>query len=103
MTTKVVPTVETAVAEEGKVRLFVQFEDFHGWDLHGAWDDLKFGVKHYGDIDRIAIVGDQRWEKWMAQVCCKPFTKATVRYFDKSEVDNAWKWLREGIESPSPT
>jgi hypothetical protein len=26
---------------------------------------------------------------------CKPFTKAAVKYFDASEVDAAWKWLRE--------
>ncbi len=95
-----VPAVEKILAAEGKVRLFALFEDFHGWDLHAAWDDLKFGLKHYGDLDRIAMVGDQRWEKWMAQVC-KPFTKATVRHFNASQVDDAWAWLREGIEAPA--
>ena len=95
-----VPALEKILAAEGKVRLFALFEDFHGWDLHAAWDDLKFGLKHYGDLDRIAMVGDQRWEKWMAQVC-KPFTKATVRHFSASQVDDAWAWLREGIEAPA--
>ncbi len=37
---KFVPTVETILNTQGKVRLFVRFEDFHGWDLHAAWDDL---------------------------------------------------------------
>ena len=92
-----VPTVETIVADEGKVRMFVQFQDFHGWDLHAAWDDFKFGLKHYSDFDRIAMVGERRWEKWMAEVC-KPFTKAKVRYFESAAVDDAWAWLREGIE-----
>ena len=40
------------------------------------------------------MVGDRKWEQWMASFC-KPFTKATVKYFDASEVDAAWKWLRE--------
>lgn len=93
-----VPTMETILAAEGKVRLFVQFEDFHGWDLHAVWDDTKFAFKHYSDFDRIAMVGDRRWEKWMAQVC-RPFTKATVRYFDASQVDDAWAWLRDGVEA----
>jgi SpoIIAA-like len=92
-----VPIVETLVAKEGKVRMFVKFEDFHGWDLHAAWDDFRFAIKHYADFDRIALVGDRRWEKWMAHVC-KPFTKAKLRYFDVAEVDRAWTWLREGIE-----
>ena len=93
-----VPTVETFLAAEGKVRLFVQFEDFHGWHLHAVWDDTKFAFKHYSDFDRIAMVGDRRWEKWMVQVC-KPFTKATVRYVDASQVDDARAWLQEGVES----
>lgn len=96
-----VPTLETILGTEGKLRLFAQFENFHGWDMHAMWDDFKFGLKHYSDFERIAMVGDKRWEKWMSQVC-KPFTKATVRYFDASEVDDAWVWLREGVE-PVPS
>ena len=88
-----VPTIESFVTAEGKVRLFVQFEDFHGWDLHAAWDDLKFGFKHYADFERIAMVGDRKWEEWMARFS-SPFTKAQVRYFDHSQVDAAWKWLQ---------
>ncbi len=95
-----VPTIEAVMTAQGKIRLFVQFEDFHGWDLHAVWDDTKFAFKHYSDFDRIAMVGDRRWEKWMAQVC-KPFTKAKVRYFDASQADGAWAWLREGAESPA--
>ena len=88
-----VPTIETILTAEGKVRLFVQFEEFHGWDLHAAWDDLKFGLKHYSDFERIAMVGDRKWEEWIVSFC-KPFTKANVKYFDKSEVVSAWMWLK---------
>jgi SpoIIAA-like len=90
-----VPAVEAAVAAEGKVRLLAHFEDFHGWDLHAAWDDLKFGIKHFSDFERIAMVGDRKWEEWMARFC-KPFIHAAVRYFDASEAEAAWAWLREG-------
>ena len=89
-----VPKMEAIVAAEGKVRLLAQFEDFHGWDLHAAWDDFKFGLRRFSDFERIAMVGDRKWEQWMASFC-KPFTKAAVKYFDASEVDAAWKWLRE--------
>jgi hypothetical protein len=92
-----VPVMETLLTVEGKVRLFVQFEGFHGWDLHAAWDDLKFGLKHYSGFERIAMVGDGKWEKWMASFC-RPFTNAEVKYFDRSEIDAAWKWLREEDE-----
>ena len=89
-----VPQIETILTKEGKLRLFVQFEDFHGWDLHAAWDDMKFGLHHYSDFERIAMVGDRKWERWMAALC-KPFTKAKVRFFDQANVEAAWNWLRE--------
>jgi hypothetical protein len=43
------------------------------------------------------MVGNRRWEKWMTSVC-KPFTKAKVKYFDRSEVAAAWTWLRQSEE-----
>ena len=92
-----VPAVEAVLAAQGKVRLFAQLEDFHGADLHAVWDDLKFGFKHYGDFERIAMVGDRNWEKWMVQMS-RPFTKAKVMFFDRSDVDAAWKWLQENDE-----
>jgi len=89
-----VPQLESVMEQEGKTRLLAHFHDFHGWDLHAAWDDMKFGVKHYDDLERIALVGDRKWEEWMAKIC-KPFTRASVRYFDSSEIEKAWEWLRE--------
>src|SRR5262245_60402006 len=86
--------VEDAVAKNGKVRLLAQFHDFHGWDAHALWDDIKFSTKHCGDIERIALVGEKAWEKWMATVC-KPFTMAKVKYFDAADAKAAWAWLGE--------
>ena len=97
-----VPTMEAILTAMGKVRLFILLRDFHGWDLHAAWDDFKFSLKHYSDFERIAMVGDRDWEKWLASFY-KPFTKATVRYFDKSEVDAAWMWLKENDEGNRAT
>ena len=92
-----VPAVEQALAAVGKpISLLAKFDDFHGWDLHAAWDDLKFGVRHYSDLDRIALVGDTRREKRMARLA-RPFTKASVRYFDANTEEAAWLWLRTGI------
>ncbi len=85
-----VPLLDAAIANEGKIRLLVHFEDFHGWDLHAAWDDFKVGVEYYADFERIAMVGEQAREKWMARIC-KPFTKATVKEFDHA-ADAALRW-----------
>lgn len=89
-----VPIVDKAIAEDGKVRILAQFHDFHGWDAHALWDDTKFSTTHCTKIERIALVGEKTWEKWMAKVC-KPFTMAKIEYFDAAEIDDAWKWLQE--------
>ncbi len=90
-----VPAIDAVLAKEGKVRLFAQFHDFHGWDLHALWDDIKFSTTHCTKIDRIALVGEKTWEQWMAKVC-KPFTMASIKYFDATQADAAWAWLKEG-------
>jgi hypothetical protein len=89
-----VPLVDGAIAKSGKARILAQFHDFQGWDMHALWDDIKFSTTHCTKIERIALVGEKSWEKWMAKVC-KPFTMAKIRYFDASQVDDAKAWLAE--------
>jgi hypothetical protein len=89
-----VPVLEAAIEKSGKIRMLAQFEDFEGWDMHAVWDDTKFATKHCRDVEKVALVGDRAWEKWMA-VICKPFTLAKLEYFDAADIDRAWKWLAE--------
>jgi len=89
---KLIPVLEAAIASFGKIRLHVQFKDFHGWDLGALWDDFKFGLAHKRDIERIAMVGENRIEEWMAKIS-KPFTSGEVRYFDSVDVEAAWIWV----------
>jgi hypothetical protein len=91
-----VPMVDAAIAKDGKVRILAQFHDFHGWDLHALWDDIKFSATHCTKIERIALVGEKSWEKWMAAVC-KPFTMAKIQYFSAAQFAEACAWLKEGV------
>ena len=89
-----VPHVDEAIDRHGKTRILSWFHDFQGWDAHALWDDIAFATTHCTKIDRIALVGEKRWEEWMAKVCT-PFSMAKIQYFDAGEVDSAWKWLAE--------
>ncbi len=89
-----VPELERMIKEHNCVRLLVVLEDFHGWTAAAAWEDSKFGLRHYNDIERMVIVGENRWEQGMA-LLLKPFTKAKVKYFDSSELDAAKAWITE--------
>jgi len=91
---KFVPRVDAAIQQNGKVRILVQMHDFHGWELGALWEDMKFDAKHFSDIERLALVGASKWEAGMAAFC-KPFTSASIRYFDQSKAAEAETWIRE--------
>jgi hypothetical protein len=90
-----VPAVDAIIVLYGSVRVLALFEDFHGWDLHAFWDDLKFTAKHFNALERIALVGDDDGrEDWM-RLICKPLTHAEVRYFTHAQLNEAWRWIEE--------
>jgi hypothetical protein len=91
-----VPEIEKLIQREGKLRMLVRMHNFHGWTMGALWEDIKFDLKHFGDIDRLALVGDRKWEAGMAAFC-KPFTRATLRYFDEAQYDEAQTWIKEGL------
>jgi len=90
------PEVERLIHRHGKIRLMVQMHDFHGWTLSALWDDIKFDVKHFAHIERLALVGESKWEEGMAAFCA-PFTAATVRYFDDAKSAESLTWINEGL------
>jgi hypothetical protein len=87
-----VPEVERQIQQFGKLRILLELNEFHGWTAGALWEDLKFDFRHGQDIERLAIVGEQQWQKGMAAFC-KPFTAATVKYFDQSKIDSARRWI----------
>ena len=89
-----VPKVESIVQDKGSIRILMKMHDFHGWEMAAAWEDTKFGMRHFHDIDRLAMVGEKAWQHGMS-VFCKPFTKAKIRYFDLSEAAEAESWIAE--------
>ncbi|MGA9478523.1 MAG: STAS/SEC14 domain-containing protein [Desulfobacterales bacterium] len=90
-----VPRIEGLMEGGAKIRLVVELLDFEGWTAGALWEDTKFATRHLNSIDRLAVVGDVRWEMGVT-VFVKPFTSADVRYFDIKDIDKARQWVREG-------
>jgi hypothetical protein len=78
----------------GKLCVLFDMTGFQGWEAGGLWEDVKFDFKHFSDIERLAMVGEKKWQQSLATIC-KPFTKATIRYFDHTEALAARTWLAE--------
>ena len=78
--------------ESGKLNVLFEMTNVHGWDAAVMWDEIKFDVRHFSHIGRLALVGDQTWEKVMSAVS-RLFTTAEVRYFDRGAIDEARAWV----------
>ncbi|HZM02642.1 MAG TPA: STAS/SEC14 domain-containing protein [Candidatus Saccharimonadales bacterium] len=91
-----IPVTERLIKEWGKFNLVVVMRDFHGWEIGAVWEDVKWDFKHFSDIDRVALVGEKKWQAGMSKFC-KPFTNAEIRYFDVRDIEQARLWVQDAI------
>jgi hypothetical protein len=92
------PQFERIIESEGKLRAVVELEHFDGLEASGLVEDLRFGFAHRKDLDRVAIVGERRWQDWATRLA-DPFVSGEVRFFDKDEREEAYRWARR---APAP-
>lgn len=84
------PQLEAEIQRQGQVSVLFELDNFSGWTLDAAKDDFKFGLQSREALERIAIVGDKSWERWMT-LMMKPFVPSDkVAYFQRSSLQVAW-------------
>lgn len=77
----------------GTVKLLCVLRDFEGWEQHAGWNDLTFYVQHGGAIDRIAIVGHERWRSEALMFAAAGLRRGPVQYFAETDLAGARAWL----------
>ncbi len=88
------PVLEEMIRRTGPVSLYIELQDFHGWEAQAAWDDFRFGIRHDHDFRRIAIVGDKSVVH-AAVGLTNLFSNSEIKYFEQNDSDSAWGWLEE--------
>lgn len=90
-----VPAIEQAITEHGKVRIvYVLGPEFDEYEGGAAWEDLKLGAHHPASFERMAIVSDARW----AGPAVKVFSilwPGQARAFPIAELDSAKRWAAD--------
>ena len=81
------------MARTGPSRLLFVLEGFEGWEPHPRWADLSFYVKHGDAIERIAIVGPERWRSETLMFAAADLRKARVEFFVEGTIAEARAWL----------
>jgi len=90
---ELIPSWKAAIARHGKMRLLFVMHDFDGWEPQAAWDDLRFDLNHQSQMERVAMVGEKKWQHWLTKIASW-FVDADVRYFDISQRVEAEKWVK---------
>jgi hypothetical protein len=84
--------VEEAVDEYGDIDLVLDLTDFK-WEKVEAWGaDLHFGHEYHDKIEKMALVGDHSWVKFLAKIA-DPFYAKEAEWF--AETADAWKWVED--------
>lgn len=89
-----IATFQQLVKAHGTIRVLLDMTQFHGWDAGGMWEEIKFDLRHLAEMDRLAVIGEKPWQHAIAAFA-KPFTPATIRYFDGIEAAQAQAWIAE--------
>ncbi len=86
--------IKELVEKQGSIRMLIDMAEFK-WEKVEAWiPEVKLGREYQNKIDKMAIVGDKTWEKWLTNYV-KHFYARDAKYFKSTEVDKAWSWLRQ--------
>ena len=81
------------IQKHGKVSLFAIAKDFQGWAKEGDWGDLSFQAKYDKHIEKIAIVGEKKWEDLALAFTAKGFRPVAIEYFLPGDLAKARAWL----------
>jgi hypothetical protein len=92
----ITPLIEGALekVEQAKVDLLFDAIELDGWELRAAWDDLKLGLKHGSEFDKVAICGNKRWLQVAAKIG-NWFVSGDVKYFD--DIEDALEWIADSV------
>jgi hypothetical protein len=78
-----------------KPRLLFILENFEGWERGADWNDLDFMISHGGEISKIAIIAEPRWEALALAFAGAGVRRAPVKFFPPAELEQARSWLAE--------
>jgi len=90
---RIVQVAKEAIAREGKIRALLILEGFEGWERHEGWGNVSFMMEEGRDIEKMAIVGDEKWKDDVIAFTAKGFRPTAIEFFAASRVTAARVWV----------
>ncbi len=86
--------IEETIHEEGSARVLVYMPTVPVPDLDALDEDIGFWLQHGDDLEKYAVVGDNRLLEWVTDLEDR-VTDVDLEYFGAADLDDAWAWLCE--------
>jgi hypothetical protein len=90
--------VQTAAAgiirAGGRWSILVLTDNFSGWERGGQWSDFALQSETDDSIEKMAIVGERRWEELALIFTAKGLRPFPIEYFEPAHITEARDWLR---------
>src|SRR5262249_50079786 len=81
------------IKREGKMRVLVLLDGFEGWERHRDWGDVSFAIQEGRNIEKMAIVGDEKWRDETLAFTAAGFRPRASEFLAASGLAEARRWL----------
>ena len=83
----------TALGKGARLRVYVEVTSLGGIQLDALMKDLKFGLSHFRQFERKAVVSDTAWMGRLAKIVGPLFPSIEVRHFATDDRDATREWV----------
>ena len=90
---RIIQIAKEGIAREGKIRALIIAEAFEGWEHHASWGDVSFMMEQGQHIEKMAIVGDEKWRDDALAFTAKGFRPTAIEFYPASRLHEARTWL----------
>ncbi len=89
----IIPAIEDKLRQYNKIRLLYELGNhFAGFNIKAMWEDLKLGLTHWSDLEKIAVVSDIKWIRMITKLFgfILPYP---VQVFHNNQLSQAQEWV----------
>jgi hypothetical protein len=84
------PVLSSVIAAQGSVSVLFDLTGFQREKITALGSNVDFGQQFQGKIDKMALVGDSKWESHLTKLV-QPYDAKESKFFETD--DDAWTWL----------
>lgn len=86
-------SLDSMIKQQGKLRLYVEYEGMDDLTLNALLEDFKFDVAHLNDFEKAAVVSNKNWVSAVSAVA-NVLPNLDVKTFSFAEKEQAQQWVR---------